>query len=108
ASPHGSITRPSGKVKGVGPSCDAGKEMTLHVSAQVVGSDILDAPFVYVAWRDAAGGDQVADPLRGVRVDLVVVVAHGGHGSRSGVSMYSMWPDSTIRPSPSKPTISRP
>src|SRR5690606_27448493 len=76
ASPHGSITRPSGKVKGVSPAADSGKEVTLRVAAQVVGSDILDAPFVHVARRDGPSANQVPQPLRGVRVEFVVVSAH--------------------------------
>jgi hypothetical protein len=48
--------------------------MTLRVSAQVVWSDILDAPFVHVTGRQFASRDQVANPLRRVRVDFVVIV----------------------------------
>src|SRR6185312_10630137 len=75
ASPHGSIIRPSGNGQGDGPPANSGKEMTLHVSGEFVGSDILDAPFVYVAGRKMASVDQVAQPLGGVGVDLVVVSA---------------------------------
>ena len=74
ASPHGSITRPSGKGQGVGPSCDAGKEMTLGVGSELIRGDVLDAAFVNDAGGDVAGCDQVAEPLRGVGVDLVVEV----------------------------------
>ncbi|WP_260431972.1 hypothetical protein [Burkholderia stagnalis] len=52
--------------------------MALAVSAQVIRLDILDTPFVDVAGRYVTGGDQVAQPLRGVRIDLVVVGAHAG------------------------------
>lgn len=58
------------------PPADAGEEMALVIAFEVVGVDIHDAPFVNVAWRDMAGGDKVAQPLRGVRIELVVV---GGH-----------------------------
>jgi hypothetical protein len=50
--------------------------MTLRVSAELVGSDILDAPFVDVARRDVPGADEVSQPLRRERIDLVVVGAH--------------------------------
>ena len=73
-SPHGSITRPSGKGQGVGPSCDASKEMTLGVGSELIRGDVLNAAFVDDAGGDVAGCDQVAEPLRGVGVDLVVEV----------------------------------
>jgi hypothetical protein len=47
ASPHGSITRPSGKVKGVRPTPESCKEMTLHESAQFVGPDVFDAALIH-------------------------------------------------------------
>lgn len=74
ASPHGSITRPSGKGQGVGPSCDAGKEMTLGVGSELIWGYVLDAAFVDDAGRDVASVDEVADPVRGVGLDLVVEV----------------------------------
>lgn len=84
ASPHGSITRPSGKVQGVGPSADAGEEVALSVSVQVFWGDILDTPFIHVARRDMAGFNQVSQPLRRVRIYFVVV---GGHvAPRFGVT----------------------
>ena len=55
------------------PHADACEEVALHVSGEVVGCDIQNAPFIHVAGRDVAGGDQVAQPLRCVGVDLVVV-----------------------------------
>jgi hypothetical protein len=50
--------------------------MALVVTSQVIRSDILNAPFVDVAKSDMPGGDQVAQPLRGVWVVLVVVRRH--------------------------------
>ena len=73
-SPHGSTSRESGKGQGVGPPCDAGKEMTLGVGSELIRGDVLDAAFVNDAGGDVAGCDQVAEPLRGVGVDLVVEV----------------------------------
>jgi hypothetical protein len=75
ASPHGSITRPSGKVKGVGPAPDPSEKVTLGVSAQFIRGYVLDASFVNVAGRDQVGPDQFANPGCGVRVDFVVVNA---------------------------------
>ncbi|NGO94397.1 hypothetical protein BJL96_12165 [Burkholderia cenocepacia] len=52
--------------------------MALVVGSQVIRSDILNAPFVDVARSDVPGGDQVAQPLRGIRVVFVVVRGHVG------------------------------
>jgi hypothetical protein len=86
ASPDGSTRRPSGKSQCKGPTPNSGEEMALHVSAQVVGGDILDAPFVYVASRDQARRDQVAQPLGGLRVEFVVV---GGRGHATSAVITS-------------------
>lgn len=74
ASPHGSIARPSGKVKGVGPSADAGEKVALGVSDKVGRSHVLDASFIHVPCRNVAGLDEFAQRCGGVRVDFVVVV----------------------------------
>lgn len=73
AGPDFTVVGPSGEAGGVGPSADAGEEMALGVSSQVFGPDIHDAPLVHVAVGDQPGRDQVAQPLRGVGVKLVVV-----------------------------------
>lgn len=75
-SPNRSIIGPAGAAKGVGPSADAGEEMALGVGLEVIWVNILDRSFVNVAWRDVACGNQIADPLRGVWVDFVVIRSH--------------------------------
>jgi len=52
--------------------------MTLGESAKVVWSNILYAPFINFAGGNVTGGYQVAQPLRGVWVDLVVISRHVG------------------------------
>jgi len=64
------------QTKGVGPHADAGEEVALGVSSKVVRSDIGDASLVNVAGGDVPRGNQVAQPLGCVGVDLVVI---GGH-----------------------------
>ena len=76
ACPKRSVIRPSCEASCVGPASDAGEEMALGVSLDVVGSDINDAPFINVARCNVPSGDQVAQPLSGVRVDLVVICRH--------------------------------
>lgn len=61
--------------------------MTLRESCEVRRSYILNAPFVNDARRDVAGGYQVAQPLRGVWVNLVVVGGHGQTPSIGGVPL---------------------
>lgn len=73
--PYGRVVGHAGASQGVAPDPDAGEEVALLVSHKLVWPYILDAPFVDVAGRDVARGDQVAQPCRGLRVVLVVVGA---------------------------------
>jgi hypothetical protein len=57
--PNRSIIWPAGGTKRVGPDTDAGKEMALGKSKQVVGSHIENAPSVDNARRNVAGFDEV-------------------------------------------------
>jgi hypothetical protein len=82
--PNRSVITESGASKRVAPDADSSEEVTLGISAQVVRSDILNAPFVYIAGRDMPGFYKVAQPLRGVWVNLVVI---GGHGLSDDVEM---------------------
>lgn len=74
ASPHGSVTRPSGKVKGDGPAADASEEMALDVSSKVNGPHVLDASFIHVPCRNLAGLDEFPQRLRRRRIYFVVIV----------------------------------
>jgi len=74
--PNGSIIGPACEPERVRPHPDAGEEVALGVPSKVICSYIGDAPLVNVAGRDVAGGYQVTQPLRGVRVYFVVVGAH--------------------------------
>jgi len=38
--------------------------------------EVADRPLVYVAGREVPGGDQVAEPLRGEGLDLVICGVH--------------------------------
>lgn len=74
--PDSAIVGPPGAAERVGPNSDAGEEMTLSKSGKFVGMNVTDVPLVHDAGRDAPRSDQVAQPLRGVRVVLVVEGAH--------------------------------
>lgn len=77
ARPNWPIVSPPSHSQGKGPSADTGKEVALGVTSEVVGSNVTDVPFVYVASREVPCGDQFAQPLRRVGVMLVVIGAHG-------------------------------
>ncbi len=76
SSPHRPVIGPTCESEGVAPDADAGEEVALGIALEVVGSDIVDAPFIHVTGRDVLGGDQVPQPLRGVRINFVVVGCH--------------------------------
>lgn len=50
--------------------------MALGEASEVNGSNIFNAPFIHFARRNVAGLDQVAQPLGGEGVYLVVVGSH--------------------------------
>lgn len=56
------------------PDANAGKKVALDEPAQVTGMDIFNTPFVYDAGGNAPGCYQIAQPLRGIVVKLVVVI----------------------------------
>jgi hypothetical protein len=73
ACPNRSVVGPAGESEGDGPSADAGEEMALGVAGEIVGAHVNDASLVNVAAGDVSGVDEVAEPLRCIGVDLVVV-----------------------------------
>ena len=73
--PEFAFVRPSSQSSSEGPSSNACEEMALRVALEVIGTDIHDAPFINIAGRDMAGGNQVAQPLGGVWIKFVVVGA---------------------------------
>src|ERR1700744_974208 len=74
--PDGSIVGPAGSAQRVGPHTDTGEEMALRVSAPIAGAHIFDASFIHIPWSDMSGGYEIAQPLRGIGLDLVVVSGH--------------------------------
>lgn len=64
--------------------------MALGESFEVVRSDIDNAPFIDFAWRNVAGGDQVPQPLRGERLDFVVVRGHANNANTPSPSSTQM------------------
>ena len=72
-SPNRSVVCPAGRSQGMGPDANAGEKVALRETAQVARVDIFDTPFIHIAGRDMAGFNQVAQPLGGCWVNLVVV-----------------------------------
>lgn len=71
--PHGPIVRPSGETQGVRPDADSSEEVALGVGCKFGRADVTNVPFINVAIGDHSCVDQVAEPLSGVRIDLVVI-----------------------------------
>ena len=77
AGPDRAAVRPSGETQRVRPRADAREEVALVIADKFLWRDIAYIPFVNVAGRDQARGDQVAQPLGSVRIVLVVPGRHG-------------------------------
>jgi hypothetical protein len=103
AGPDRSIVGPSGLSQGEAPDADASEEVALNKSGKVGRSDIFDAPFVDLAMRNEAIGDQFAQPRRRERVVLVVVGPHP-HRQQSSRSRCSFARSSASRSWRSRPS----
>src|SRR5205814_1745410 len=58
ACPNRSVVGPSCKPEGIRPSTNAGEEMGLGVSGEIVGSHVNDAPLVNVSAGDVPAVDE--------------------------------------------------
>jgi hypothetical protein len=84
--PDWSVVGPTNQPQCVSPSSNACEKVVLRVSVKVAGSDILDAPFVYVAGGYQVRGDQLTEPRSRLRVNFVVV----GHRLAAASSSASL------------------
>ena len=78
AGPDGLGGIPASETEGEIPASNSAEEMHPIESHKLACLNIDDRPFVHGAGRDQSGVAEVAEPLRGVGVELVVV---GGHGN---------------------------
>jgi hypothetical protein len=76
SSPDGSVVRPASKSKGVAPPANAGEEVALDESSNIVGCDSLDVSFVHFAISDQVLLDEFPQPRRCKLIVLVVVSRH--------------------------------
>jgi hypothetical protein len=83
ACPNRSVIGDAGESQGIAPSADAGEEVALGESAQIVRLDLDNGSLVNVTGRDLSGSDKFSQPLGGIGVDLVVVRTHIAHGEAS-------------------------
>nr|CUV26149.1 protein of unknown function [Ralstonia solanacearum]CUV33780.1 protein of unknown function [Ralstonia solanacearum]CUV41173.1 protein of unknown function [Ralstonia solanacearum]CUV61075.1 protein of unknown function [Ralstonia solanacearum] len=74
--PHGAVIGPACAAQCQRPDADSGEEVVLAISPEVVRLHILNVSLIYIARRNVAGGDQVAQPRSCIRINLVVVGAH--------------------------------
>jgi len=75
--PNRSVIGPAGEGECVGPSADACEEVALVEADEVFGFNVSDVSRIDYPHRDRTNGDELLEPVRGVGIDLVVVV----HGS---------------------------
>ena len=73
ACPHGPVVGPTRASECVRPDADASEKVALGVPGQVFRPDVFDTSFVDIARCDVPCGDEVAQPLGCVGVELVVV-----------------------------------
>jgi hypothetical protein len=73
AGPHGPGVVPPGASQSVGPDADPGEEVALRIPVEVAGSHVADVTLVDDSVGDVSCGDEIAEPLRGIGIDLVVV-----------------------------------
>jgi len=76
--PNRSVVAPSGLSEGVAPHANACEKVALGETSKVAGVNIFYSPFIHNAGRDVPGVNQVAQPLGGRRVNLVVIGRHVG------------------------------
>jgi hypothetical protein len=75
--PNRSSVWPSCKPQGVAPASNSGKEVALVIASQVISLYLKNAALVHIARRNQVARNQVAQPLRSVGVELVVISGHG-------------------------------
>lgn len=100
AAPDGSIVGPSGLPESEGPEPDAGEEVGLGESPEIVGADVFDRAGVDGAGGKVSGDDEPVEPSCCLRVEFVVVgiwqdrspgcasIKHGGKGGMLQPAMF--------------------
>ena len=74
--PDGAIVRPASLPEREAPAADAGEEVDLGVWFEVIRGKVTNIAGVDHAGRDVPALDQIAQPLCGIRVDLIIERLH--------------------------------
>jgi hypothetical protein len=77
AGPGGNVVHDAGKPERAAPATDAGEEVALRIASQIDRLDLADIPCIDIPRGDQLPRDQVAQPVRAVRIVLVVIGVHG-------------------------------
>jgi len=84
AGPDGPVVRPPGEPKSVGPGAEAGEGVELGSAHKVICAEVTDGTSIDRSRGDVPGVGEVAEPRRGVGLDLVVERAHRApHSART-------------------------
>jgi len=84
AGPDGPVVRPPGESEGVGPGAEAGEGVELGSAHNVICAEVTDGTNIDDSSGDVAGVGKVAEPRRGVGLDLVVERTHRApHSART-------------------------
>ena len=83
SSPDFPVVTPAGVAQGVAPDADSCEKVALCEPLEVARSYIFNAPFINNPVSYVTCCYQVAQPLRSVGVELVVVGCHGNKKTRS-------------------------
>jgi hypothetical protein len=75
--PDRPIIRPSGATQSQRPDANSSEEVALCISHKLIWLDVLNAALINYSGGDMARFDQVAQPVGGVWVNLVVIGRHG-------------------------------
>ena len=70
--PDGAVVGPPGEAKGVGPGAEAGEGVKLGSAHNVICAELTDGTNIDTPAGDVPGVGEVAEPRRGVGLDLVV------------------------------------
>ena len=114
ACPYFAFVGPSGESQGVAPDSNAGEEMALGVSAEVIWSDIGDRSFIYISRGYQILGYQFAQPGGFLLVELIVIGGHSSDNVSTCAIVFTLWsiltvaPETAHRPTQRKPLQPRP
>jgi hypothetical protein len=73
ARPNRSVVGPASHSKSERPPADAGEEVVLRVTPEIIRGNVTYVSLIHIPRRNAAFSNEISQPLRGVKVILVVI-----------------------------------